>query len=203
MFHLLGRVRAVHDAQAHHTGGITGLRATLALTASLLASGMPASAQTGTIADIATSSHDMTRRTRELIPILNGRGEPQRTFSKSFLTDVPEAMLRAIATSVVEQLGSATGILSITPRAANQADLLIAYEKGTAHALVVFAPGGRIGGFIIDEVERADIAALTTLDQVARAFARLPGAAAFLVTDIATGSEPQAALDPDRPLAIA
>lgn len=178
-----------------------GPKASLTLVALLLTSTMPAN-ERAAAAEMPTASVDMARRTRELIPVLNGRGEPQRTFAKAFLADVPEPKLRATAASVVDQLGKATGIISITADGDNRADVLIAYEKGTAHALVVLAPDGKIGGFVIDRVERADVAALTTLDQVAQAFARLPGAAAFIVTDIAAGSEPQASLDADRPLAI-
>ena len=179
-----------------------GPKASLTLTALLLTSAMPASARAVATAEMKTVPGDMARRTRELVSILNGRGEPQRTFTKAFLADVPEPKLRAINASVIDQLGQAISIMSITPRGTGRADLLIGYEKGTAHAVVVLAPDGKIGGFVIDQVQRADIAALTTLDQVTQAFARLPGVATFVVTDITSGSEPQAALHPDRPLAI-
>jgi beta-lactamase class A len=146
----------------------------------------------------------LASRARELVPILNGGGEPQATFAPRFLADVPEAKLRAVAASVREQLGKAIAITQVMPRDAHRAELSIAYERGTVHAVLVVAPdaAGQVIGFLIDRVEPSDIAALVTLDQVAQALAQLPGATGLVVTDVAAGSEPQVALEPDRPLAI-
>jgi hypothetical protein len=169
-----------------------------------LASTMPAAAQEVSGKGVAQVPSLIAERARELVPILNGGGDPQATFSKAFLAQVPEARLRNVATSVAQQLGKAIAVTQIIPRDAQRAQLSIAYERGTAHAVLVIAPdaGGQVTGFLIDRVEPSDIAALATLDQVAQAMAQLPGAAGFIVTDVAAGSEPNVALAPDRPLAI-
>jgi beta-lactamase class A len=177
------------------------------LAASLfLPSTMPVSAQGVSASQTATATipASLDRRARELVPILNGEGDPQATFAKAFLVAVPQAKLRDVAASVATQLGKATGIVTITPRDAHRAEVLIAYERGTAHAVVVLAPdaSAQVTGFLIDRLEPADIAALRSLDQVAQALAALPGFAGFIVSDTEAGSEPQAQLDPDRPLAI-
>jgi hypothetical protein len=146
----------------------------------------------------------LASRARALVPILNGAGDVNATFAPRFLADVPEAKLRAVAASVAGQLGKATGVTLIVPRDPHRAELTIAYERGTAHAVIVITPdaSGQVIGFLIDRVEPADIAALTTLDQVGKALSRLPGSAAFVVTDIAAGRRPESALAADRPLAI-
>jgi hypothetical protein len=144
----------------------------------------------------------LAQRAAELVPILNGGGAPQATFAKAFLADVPEARLRAVAVSVAEQLGKALRVTGIVRRDARRAELTIVYERGTAHAVLVIDAVGQVSGFLIDRVEPADIAALATLDQVSQAIAALPGAAGFVVTDVASGSEPVATLETDRPLAI-
>lgn len=146
----------------------------------------------------------LAQRSGELLAILNGGGDPQSTFAPNFLRDVPERQLREVAASVREQLGRATGIASVTPHGQAGADLLIRYERGTAHATLVLAPGGgQVIGFTIDGLVPADIASLRTLDDVAGVFARLPGEVRVAVSDIAAGSEAKVALDADRPLAIA
>ena len=146
----------------------------------------------------------LARRGGEMLAILNGGGDPHATFSPAFLAQVPEARLRHIAASIIAQLGKAQSITRIVPHDATRAELSIAYERGTAHAVLVIAPEGRgqVIGFLIDRVTPSDIAALATLDQVSQAIAALPGAAGFMVSDVASGSEPQAALEPARPLGI-
>lgn len=142
------------------------------------------------------------RRAGELVPILNGAGHPRHIFSKAFLTDVSEAKLRAVAAAVAAHLGKAVYITSVTQAGARRAELRIAYERGTALAVIELDADTKVSGFVIDTVEPAGIRALATLDQVAQAFAALPGAVSFIVTDTVAGSEPLVALDPDRALAI-
>lgn len=144
----------------------------------------------------------MGLRTRELLPILNGEGSPQASFTPQFLTDVPEARLRAIAASLRAQLGRATGYRSVTMRGSHRAELVIAYEGGTARGSIVVEPAepGRISGFWIDAVEPAAVAALRTLDDVASKIAALPGTTGFVVAGL--GGQPAAAHLADRPLAI-
>ena len=151
----------------------------------------------------AQDAHDLVQlRTRELLAILNGEGSPEASFTPQFLTDVPEARLRAIVASVRAQLGRATGYQSVTARALRRTELVIAYEGGTAHGGIVVEPGtsGRIAGFWIDAVEPADLAALRTLDDVAARFAALPGKTGFVVAGLR--ERPTAAHEADRPLAI-
>ncbi|VWX53431.1 serine hydrolase [Novosphingobium sp. 9U] len=171
-------------------------RAALAAIAALTIAA-PAQAQ----ADTAVSPA-LARRSGELLAVLNGGGRPDETFAPEFLKAVPEGRLREVAASVRAQLGRATAVNSITARDASHADLAIAYERGRAHAFVVLAPDTRVIGFVIDRIEPADIAAMRSLDEIAGAFARLPGVAGFAVSDIEPGSEPQSALEPGRPLAI-
>lgn len=146
---------------------------------------------------------DLTRRAAELVPILNGGGDAEATFAAEFLRDVPETRLRQVIAVASEQLGRANAIGTIEPLGDRRADLTIAYEGGTAHALLALAPNGRVIGFVLDRIQPADIAALRSLDDVAGAFAVLPGAAGFIVADVEPGSEPSVALDADQPLGIA
>lgn len=161
------------------------------------------------------TSSPIALRARELLPILNGGGRPAAAFSRTFLAEVPEAKLREVAAAVTAELGKATGIASIERLDAQRARLVVAYEKGTARALLVLAPGasGRITGFVIDGIETADIAALRTLDDVAAAFAALPGQAGLAIAaaslndlgldEPALDDQARVAVAPDRPLAIA
>jgi hypothetical protein len=151
----------------------------------------------------AQDAHDLVQlRTRELLAILNGEGSPQASFTPQFLTDVPEARLRAIVASVRAQLGRATGYQSVTARGLRHTELVIDYEGGTAHGGIVVEPGtsGRITSFWIDAVEPADVAALRTLDDVAARFAARPGKTGFVVAGLR--ERPTAAHEADRPLAI-
>lgn len=145
----------------------------------------------------------IARRTRELLPILDGDSAPEAIFTPRFRADIPESQLQEVAQSVRAQLGRATGYRSVTIREAGRAELVIAYERGTAHGGLVVEAGrsGRIAAFWIAAVEPADISALETLDDVAARFAAFPGAAGFVVADTAQG-KPQAAHEAERPLAI-
>jgi hypothetical protein len=168
---------------------IAGFLAAMLLTVPSVAQAQPATAT--------------TRRAHELLPILNGAGTPRRTFAKPFFAEVPEPKLRQALAGVSAQLGKAQRIASVEPLEGHRAELVIAYERGTAHAILAVEPGGsgRVIGFLIDRIIPADIAAMRSLDDIAAAVAELPGAASFAVADI--DAAPLAGLEPGRPLAIA
>ncbi len=154
----------------------------------------PATAQDGRAA--------VARRSGELIAILNGSGQPEEMFSRAYLADVPEARLRDIAAGLRAQLGRATGYHSVTVREAYRAEVVIAFERGTAHGVIVVEPGdaAQISGLWIDGVMPAEIAGLQTFDAVAARMAALPGKAGLAIVPVEEA--PLASLRAEQPLAI-
>jgi hypothetical protein len=154
---------------------------------------------------VAQDASDLAQtRTRELLPVLNGEGSPAAIFTPQFLADVPEARLRAIAASLRNQLGRATGYQSVTMRGPDRAELVIAYQRGMARGGIVLDQGlsGRIAGFWINAVEPANVTELRTLDEVASRFATLPGRTGFVAAEVSGGRATLTAHEADLPLAI-
>lgn len=156
----------------------------------------------------AALSASLRHRAEELIVILNGGGDVAESFAPGFLAEIAEAQLRALSGQIVAQLGRAAGIGGTSPRSATEARLIVAFERGTATVDLVVAPGaaGRITGLRITDTQSSVVARLDTREEVAAAFAALPGHAGFLMTVLEEGegkdARTQAAVAPDRPLAI-
>lgn len=141
-------------------------------------------------------------RMRELLTILNGGGQPGASFTRAYLADVPELRLREIARKLRAQLGRATSYRLMAMRDAHGAEVVIAFEHGTARGTIVAEPGGKgqIAGLWIDTVIPDDVAALRTFDAVATRMAALPGKAALAIVP---AQEPAlASLRVEQPMAI-
>ncbi|MBT0667690.1 serine hydrolase [Novosphingobium profundi] len=146
----------------------------------------------------------MARREDELVALLNGEGDLAAMFTPAFRKDVPEAQVRALAASLRAQLGRATGIRERENLGAHEARMVVTFEKGSARAWMALSSEAphRIGGLRITGVMPAAVAALASLDEVAAAFAALPGKVGFAAQEL-SARPPEAALAPDTPLAIA
>lgn len=154
-------------------------------------------------ADDVPVSHELRQRCAEILTILNGGGDPATTFTASFRKAVPDTQMQALIASLQRQLGTATGIESLTPIGEHEATLRLTFEKGTARAWIALAPQapGQVTGLRVTGIMPTNIAELASLDDVAAAFAAAPGKAGFLVQDLDEDG-PAVALRGKRPLAI-
>ncbi|MGE4429876.1 MAG: serine hydrolase [Sphingobium sp.] len=153
----------------------------------------------------------LRQRAEEVIAMINGGGDVARSFAPAFLAQIPESQLRALSARLVAQLGRATGIGTASARSATEARLTMVFERGTAAVHLVVAPdgAGQIIGLRITDPQSALASRLRTPEEVAAAFAALPGHAGFLMTALEEGENKEegeartvAAVAPDRPLAI-
>lgn len=148
-----------------------------------------APAQTPAPAPAVSPAPALQQRAGELVALLNGGGDPAAMLAPEFLAQVPEAQLRALSSQVTGSVGKALRIASFQPVNGTGARLVMAFERGTATMTLVVAPdaAGKITGLRIMGVETAADAALTSLDGVADAMARLPGKANFAAFDLGKG----------------
>ncbi|TYC89336.1 hypothetical protein FMM79_10390 [Novosphingobium sp. BW1] len=148
-------------------------------------------------------SQELRQRSAEILTILNGGGDPATTFAASFRKAVPDVQIQALIASLQRQLGMARGIEHVTPFGEHEATLRLTFEKGTARAWIALSPQppGQVTGLRVTGIMPTDIAGLASLDEVAAAFAAMPGEAGFLVQNLDEDS-PAVALRGERPLAI-
>jgi beta-lactamase class A len=117
------------------------------------------------------------RRADALIGILrNGEGY-ERYFAESFRSKVPREQLATLTTQLKAALGPPQNIESFTATTAWSADLVVAFERGTATVKLQLdpaAPHAATGLLITGTGTRND-----SLDKISAEFRTLPGASGF------------------------
>jgi hypothetical protein len=140
-------------------------------------------------------------RATQLIALLNGGGDSGPLFAPSFLAQVPDAQIRAIATQLREGMGKALSVSAIDVVQPNAARIRIAYERGTVSMNLAVEPDApnRIVGLLITGTTATE----ASLDAVVTALKAEPGLTGLGIARLDNG--PPAAflsLNPDRPAAI-
>lgn len=152
--------------------------------AALLCATLAASPAVSQNASSSTSkpaaSPQITKRTAEVLAILQGAGSVTETFHPTFLAEVPPEKLATITAGLRTQYGAPLKITRLTPRAVNQAEFDVYYERGTAHMSVVL--GGaeaahKVTGFWITQVARSN----DNFDSVTHDLDALPGRTALAI----------------------
>ncbi len=143
----------------------------------------------------------LTERAAQLIPLLNGGGDSATLFAPSFLAQVPDAQIRAIAGQLREALGKAVSVAAIDPVQPNAARIRITYERGTVSmnlAIEAAAPN-QIIGLLITGTSATEV----TLDAVAAALKAEPGLTGFTLSRLGAGAPTASlSLNADRSAAI-
>jgi Beta-lactamase enzyme family len=118
-------------------------------------------------------------RAETLLDILKtGKVDPA-DFAPAFLAQVPAERVEAIARQLIAQNGPATGIASLTPRDATEADLIIDYPQARVTAQFAIEPAAPhrfIGLFITGVARKGD-----SFEKIVGELKALPSKAALLV----------------------
>jgi len=159
------------------------MRIALALV-SVLASIAPATGQTPP-AIAVQASPALTQRAQDLVPLLNGGGDASAMFAPSFLAQVPEAKLRAIAAQVSVGMGKAIAIAGLDAVSADGAHVRIRYERGLVTMNLQIDPAsGKIVGLLITGTSAAE----ASLDAVVAALKAEPGTTGFTLDKLGDGA---------------
>ncbi len=133
---------------------------------------VPATAQQG-----ATAAPGLRTRANALVGILADGTGYERYFAESFRAKVPRERLAQIAAQLKATLGTPLKVESLTATTAWSAELVIAYQRGTASVTLILdpaAPHRATGLFVTGTGTRDD-----SLDKVTADFRALPGASGF------------------------
>ena len=141
-------------------------------------------------------------RARALVQLFAGAGDYQADFDDRFRAAIPQAQMSAISPQLREQIGRPVAIERITLQGALGAEVLVAFERGTATvALQVDAAAPhRVTGLRITGTQlRGDALAAVAADIRA-----LPGAAGLGVYQLESGKAPRPllAVNADAPAPI-
>lgn len=128
---------------------------------------------------------DMARQADRLFALFNGKAEPEDLFAPAFLAAIPAQQVRAIAADLRKQYGAPLHIASLDRQGANQADLVIAYERAdvTMRLTVDRAAPHAIVGLLITGAEVAG----DSLEGIAAELASLPGSAGMAIATLRDG----------------
>ena len=139
------------------------------------------------VAQEATPSDPAVRtRADSLIALLNDGGDYDASFSPAFRAEIPREKMTAISAQMRAALGAPQRIETLTPRGIWAADLVVAYERGTATVALTLdpAPPHVITGLrITGTAQRDDSFARLEAD-----FRALPGQSGFSVMALGTGA---------------
>jgi hypothetical protein len=158
---------------------------TLVLAMAAMTPLLPASASAQGEPAAATNTDILRQRADDLVAIANGGGDVPATFTGGFLAQVPETQVRALFGQMAQQMGQATGIVSIDEKAAGKAAVILGFERGTA-SLAMGLDGtadAKIAELLITGVKADTVMEMATLDDVRAAFEALPGVTGFAVAD--------------------
>lgn len=161
------------------------MRFLIALTA-LLA--LPAVAQTPPPPTAPAVAPDpaVTARAAELVPLLNGGGNPVAMFHPDFLAQVPEAQLRAISAQVIGATGKVLRVAALTPLGPTAAEVTLAAERGTITLKLAIEPAApnRIVGLLITGTSSSE----ANIPAVIETIKGLPGRTSFALIDLGSGA---------------
>jgi hypothetical protein len=148
-----------------------------------------------------SASPALGERAGQLVTLLNGGGDSAALFAPSFLAQVPDAQVRAIAKQLGDRLGKAVSVAAIDAVQPNAARIRIAYERGVVSMNLAIEPvaPNRIVGLLITGTTAAE----ATLDAVVAALKAEPGLTGFALARLGDGAPVASlALDAERPAAI-
>ncbi|MES2755659.1 MAG: serine hydrolase [Pseudomonadota bacterium] len=173
------------------------------LLATLLALPSPTLAQPASSPSAAALQTALDTRAAELVPLLNGGGDPATMFAPAFLSQISAEQVRAVSTQLTAGIGKAQRVGGIDRKGANAGDVTIVGERGTVVlrlTLSAEAPNLIVGLVVTGGGPTA--AAEATLPAVIDALKALPGATGFALADLGTKPVIVAGHAADRPLAI-
>jgi hypothetical protein len=139
-------------------------------------------------------------RAETLLQALKSGNADASDFTPAFLAQVPVAQVDAIAAQLKAQNGAVLGIVSVTPRDATEADVVIDYEQATVAAQFAIEPAAPyrfIGLFITGATRKAD-----SFAKIVSELKMLPGKTALLVKRL-DREAPLAAHNADTAMATA
>lgn len=137
---------------------------------------MAANAQTAQ-QTVATPSPALQQRIDQLPAIINGDGDYAAYFAAGFRDQVPEAKFRELSRQLATAMGKATGVEQVTPLGANDATIVVGFERGITRGRISVdpnAPHSVVGLLFTGTEMRDDSAAKLDAD-----FRALPGNAGF------------------------
>lgn len=153
------------------------LRMAILVAAMMLApASMAVNAQTAQ-QTVATASPALQQRIDQLPAIINGEGDYGAYFAAGFRDQVPEAKFRELGRQLATALGKTTGVEQVTPLGANDATIVVGFERGIARGRISVdpnAPHSVVGLLFTGTEMRDDSAAKLDAD-----FRALPGNAGF------------------------
>lgn len=153
------------------------IRSTSLLLAALAMTPAAAIAQTAAPQTTAAPSPAVQQRLDQLPAILNGEGDYDAYFAAGFRDLVPEVKFRELGKQLLTAMGKATGIEQVTPIGANDATIVIGFERGIARGRISVdpnAPHSVVGLLFTGTEMRGDSAAKIEAD-----FRALPGNAGY------------------------
>lgn len=167
---------------------------------SLFALVAPAVAQTPPAAS-TMASDPLRTRVETLIAILAGGGDTAASFDPTFLAQIPDAKIRAIAKQLSDAFGAPIGVESLTAATPQSARLSVRYARGSVAMTMTIEPSAahRIIGLLVTGTTSGE----ASLDQIVATIGTLPGVAGFALARLGDGapSVTQAA-KPDTDFAI-
>jgi hypothetical protein len=133
-----------------------------------------------------TASEPLRARADALIPILAGGGDTTASFAPTFLVQLPEAKIRAVAKQLSDSFGAPLDIATLVPATPQAARLTVHYARGTVAMTMTVEPTApfRIIGLLVTGTTSGE----ASLDQIKASFATLPGTAGFSVMRLGDGA---------------
>lgn len=147
------------------------------------------------------ASAELRAAGERVVRLLRGGEAPQALFTPTFLAQVPEAQVRAIAQQLGAQYGAARRLAGIDAQSAVAGVLHIETERAVLHMSIVIEPAAphRISGLLLAGADlRGD-----DMDAILAEVRGLPGRTGLAVARLGDGAPSlTASLEAERPLAI-
>ena len=127
----------------------------------------------------AAARGSVATRAGALVELLNGKPGAQPQFAPSFLAQVPQAQVTAIASQLLAQMGAVKGVAAIRMEGADAASVDFAYAKGTVtmRMVVEASPPHLVTGLLVTAT-KVDGDSFAALSNELRA---MPGASGLAV----------------------
>ena len=146
----------------------------------------PAAAQTQTPPTASAPLPALQQRIDQLPAIINGEGGYDAYFAAGFREQVPEAKFRELGKQLATAMGKATGVEQVTPLGANDASIVVAFERGIARGRISVDPNAphSVVGLLFTGTEMRD----DSTAKVEADFRALPGNAGYGVYRLGGGA---------------
>ena len=132
----------------------------------------------------AEPSPALAKRSAQIVTLINGKGNPVEIFTPDFLADVPVSQLASIAKQLTDQYGPARGVARYDATSANNAGLMIDFERALVPATIVIeadAPNRITGLFFSPGEIKGD-----TFAAVLHDLSVLPGTTSLTIANLDT-----------------